>query len=219
LRHLRLHDGNARHCPEKAHRTSSLDRTDTNRFVEDTGFNRGARVIDDLLTLLERTPATVRTLMEDLPQALLHADEGEGTFSPFSVLGHLVQGELDDWVPRAEWILAQGPDVDLPPFDRFAHVARTSGASVDALLDEFEKLRTSGLDTVREIMAAGVDLDVKGTHPELGEVTLGQLIATWAVHDMNHISQIVRVVAHQFEDDVGPWRAYLPILHPRDAAL
>lgn len=171
--------------------------------------------IDDLLTLLERAPATVRTLLEDLPADLLHADEGEGSFSPFGVLGHLVQGELDDWVPRAEWIVEHGPEVAFPPFDRFAHVSRTAGRTLDELLQEFEELRVAGLGTIRGVLDAGADLDAVGRHPELGEVTLAQLIATWVVHDLNHVSQIVRVVAHQLGPDVGPWRAYLPILHPR----
>ena len=151
--------------------------------------------IDDLLTLLTRTPATVRTLLEDLPADLLHADEGEGTFSPFSVLGHLVQGELDDWVPRAEWLLKHGPEIPLPPFDRFARIERTAGRSLDELLTEFDELRSAGLQTVRGVLAAGADLDAVGTHPALGKVTLAELIATWVVHDLNHIAQIVRVCA------------------------
>jgi hypothetical protein len=171
-----------------------------------------SRSVDDLLTLLERTPATVRTLLEDLPEELLHANEGEGTFSPFSVLGHLIQGELEDWVPRAEWILEHGRDAAFPPFDRFAHVERTKGRDLDDLLSEFETLRAQGLETTRDLLASGVDLEARGEHPELGEVSLAELLATWVVHDLNHIAQIVRVVASRFESDVGPWRAYLPIL-------
>jgi len=173
------------------------------------------RPVDDLLTLLERTPSTVRGLLEDLPADLLHADEGEDTFSPFSVLGHLVQGEVDDWVPRAEWILEHGEAKPFAPFDRFAHIERTRDTGLDELLTEFETLRARGLETIRSLMERGIDLETRGRHPELGEVTLGELLATWAVHDLNHIAQIVRVVAHQFEDDVGPWKAYLPILEPR----
>ncbi|MFV1986859.1 MAG: DinB family protein [Gemmatimonadota bacterium] len=160
--------------------------------------------IDDLLTLLTRTPATVRALLEDLPADLLHSDEGEETFSPFSVLGHLVQSEIDDWVPRAEWILKHGPEVSLPPFDRFAHVARTADRSLDELLTEFETLRAAGLQTARDVLAAGGDLEVVGMHPTLGKVTLAELIATWVVHDLDHIAQIVRVVARQLEPDVCP---------------
>ncbi len=174
------------------------------------------RPVDDLLALLERTPANVRALLEDLPQDLLHADEGEGTFSPFSVLGHLVQGELDDWVPRARWILEHGTERPFEPFDRFAHIERTRGRGLDDLLTEFEVLRARGLEAIRALLAEGVGLDARGLHPELGEVTLGQLLATWAVHDLNHIGQIVRVVAHQFGADVGAWQPYLPILRPRE---
>lgn len=170
---------------------------------------------DDVMILLARTPATVRTLLEDLPHDLLHADEGEGTFSPFSVLGHLVQGEIDDWIPRAHWILAHGRDQPLEPFDRFAHVERNRNRSLAQLLEEFEVLRETGLSALRELIERGADLEAGGLHPDLGEVTLGQLLATWAVHDLNHIAQIVRVVAHQFDEEVGPWKEYLPILHRR----
>ena len=167
---------------------------------------------EDLLTLLARTPDTVRVLLEDLPPDLLHADEGEGTFSPFSVLGHLIQGEIDDWIPRARWILEHGRDRPFPPFDRFAHIRRTRGRPLDEMLSEFEALRETGLAALRNVIESEVDLEAGGLHPELGEVTLRQLLTTWAVHDLNHIGQIARVVARQFEDEVGPWKAYLPIL-------
>lgn len=167
---------------------------------------------EDIMTLLARTPGTVRVLLEDLSPDLLHADEGENTFSPFSVLGHLIQGEIDDWIPRVRWILEHGRERAFPPFDRFAHVERTRDRRLDELLTEFETHREAGLAALREVIASGVDLDAGGLHPELGEVTLRQLITTWAVHDLNHIAQIVRVVAHRFEDGVGPWKAYLPIL-------
>ena len=171
------------------------------------------QLAEDILALLSRTPGTVRVLLEDLPSDLLHADEGEGTFSPFSVLGHLIQGEIDDWIPRTRWILDYGRERAFPPFDRFAHIGRTRDRSLAELLDEFETLRGTGLAALREVIEDGADLDAGGLHPELGEVTLRQLLATWAVHDLNHLAQITRVVAHQFEDDVGPWKDYLPILH------
>lgn len=170
------------------------------------------RSAEDILTLLTRTPSTVRALLEDLPVELLHADEGEGTFSPFSVLGHLVQGELDDWLPRARWIVAHGRGRAFEPFDRFAHIDRTRDRKLDPLLTEFEALRRTSLEGIRALLAEGVPLEAGGLHPELGEVTLGQLLSTWAVHDLNHIGQIVRVVARQFDGDVGPWRQFLPIL-------
>ncbi len=171
---------------------------------------------DDLMVLLARTPTTVRALLEDLPQQLLYADEGEGTFSPFGVLGHLVQGERDDWIPRVRWILEHGRDQPFEPFDRFAHIEATEGRSLQELLADFDELRKVGLTALGKLIDEGVDLDAGGLHPELGEVTLGQLLATWAVHDLDHIGQIVRVVARRFDQDVGPWKEYLPILHPRN---
>ena len=172
--------------------------------------------IDDLMTMLARTPTTVRTILEDLPAGLLHANEGEGTFSPFDVLRHLIRGERELWVPRAEWILEHGPAVPFPPFDPTAISPADEDATLEGSLREFESLREAGVAEVRRILDAGADLDRRGRHPAFGDVTLGELLATWGVHDLDHIAQIMRVVAGQFESDVGPWRAYLPILHPRD---
>ncbi|MGH7542095.1 MAG: DinB family protein [Gemmatimonadota bacterium] len=171
--------------------------------------------VDEMMQILERTPATLRALLEDLPDDLLHADEGEGTFSPFSVLGHLIAGEKEDWIPRARRILDQGTARPFEPFDRFAHIEATRGRTPDDLLDEFARRRAESLDRLRAILADEPDLEARGVHPELGEVTLRELLATWVVHDLNHVGQIARVVARQFEDEVGPWRAYLPILSPR----
>ena len=173
------------------------------------------RLIKDILSILSGTPGTVRKLLENLPRNLLYADEGEGTFSPFSVLGHLIQGELDDWVPRMRLILEHGRERTFRPFDRFAHVERTQGRPLEELLTEFETLRKSGVKALQEALEREPDLDAGGLHPEFGEVTLRQLLATWAVHDLNHIAQITRVVARQFDEKVGPWKAYLSILrHP-----
>jgi hypothetical protein len=174
--------------------------------------------IEDLLAFLTRAPTTVRTLIEDLPQDLLHANEGDGTFSPLEVLEHLVQGEVELWVPRAEWIREHGPAEPFPPFDPVGFREQSGSRSRDSLLIEFEELRAAGLVTVRGVLDHGPELDAVGSHPALGEVTLAELIATWVVHDLNHIAQIVRVVANQFGQAVGPWRAYLPILHPREGS-
>jgi len=159
----------------------------------------------------------VRTLLENLSRDLLYADEGEGTFSPFSVLGHLIQGELDDWVPRMRLILEYGRERTFRSFDRFAHVERTRGRTLEELLTEFETLRESGIKALEGVLEREPDLDAGGLHPELGEVTLRQLLATWAVHDLNHIAQITRVVAHQFDEKVGPWKEYLSILRHHTA--
>jgi uncharacterized damage-inducible protein DinB len=172
--------------------------------------------VEEMIRILSRTPGTIRALLEDLPEDLLHADEGEGTFSPFSVLGHLIEGETKDWIPRARIILSEGSWRPFEPFDRFAHVDRTVGRSLTDLLEEFERLRTANLASLQELLEGGAELDAVGMHPELGEVTFAELLATWVVHDLNHLAQIARVVARQFEDDVGPWKAYLPILTPRE---
>ncbi len=169
----------------------------------------------DILTLLSRTPATIATLLEDLPESLLHCDEGPDTFSPFSVLGHLVQAEHTNWLPRARWILAHGWEKPFPPFDRFAHIKRYEDAALAELLEEFARLRAEGVAAARTLIAEGADMNAGGLHPELGNVTLGELLATWAVHDLSHISQIVRTVAHQFDAAVGPWKEYLSILSDR----
>ncbi len=168
--------------------------------------------VDELVRILERTPATLRAILEELPEELIHADEGEGTFSPFSVVGHLVHGEREDWIPRARIIIERGEERPFDPFDRFAHVDATRDRTLEELLEEFARLRRESLASLRELLASGPDLSARGTHPELGTVTLSQLLATWVVHDLNHLAQIARVVAHQFEDEVGPWREYLPIL-------
>lgn len=171
--------------------------------------------VEEMMRILARTPATVRALLEDLPPDLLHANEGEGTFSPVEVLGHLIEGEKDDWIPRARRILEEGTERPFEPFDRFAHRAWIGDRTLEELLAELERLRAENLEALRALLAEDPDLEARGLHPELGEVTLAELLATWVVHDLNHIGQIVRVVARQFDEEVGPWRDYLPILAPR----
>lgn len=184
--------------------------------TENASHADASHAVDEMMRILARTPATVRALLEDLPPDLLHADEGEGTFSPFSVVGHLIEGEKEDWIPRARRILEEGADRAFAPFDRFAHLEWIGERSLEELLTELARRREENLAALRELLADDPDLDARGLHPELGEVTLHELLATWVVHDLNHIGQIVRVVARQFDEDVGPWRAYLPILAPRE---
>ncbi len=172
--------------------------------------------VEEMVRILTRTPATIRAILEDLPEDLVHSDEGEGTFSPFGVLGHLIEGEKKDWIPRARIILAEGSSRAFEPFDRFAHVNTTAGRALTDLLEEFAGLRAGNLATLETLLERNPDLHAVGAHPELGEVTFTELLATWVVHDLNHLAQIARVVARQFEDEVGPWKAYLPILAPRE---
>jgi hypothetical protein len=166
----------------------------------------------EALAILERTPATFRALLEGLPDAWVRAREGPDTFSALDNLGHLIQGERTDWIVRARIILAGDPEQRFEPFDRFAHVRAAAGRSVSELLDELEQLRARNLATLKEWNPDESKLDLQATHPALGRVTLRQLIATWAAHDLGHIAQTARVMAKRYREAVGPWREYLPIL-------
>ncbi len=170
--------------------------------------------LDDAITVLSRTPATLRRLLEDLPQRWTHSNEGPETWSPFDVLGHLIHGERTDWPGRARMILA-GERRAFPPFDRFAMFEASRGKTLDELLDTFEELRSDNLRQLEGLDLTDEDLERTGRHPDFGPVTLRQLLATWVAHDLGHIAQITRTMAKQYGDEVGPWRAYLPVLHPR----
>ncbi|TPW01428.1 MAG: hypothetical protein FD124_3711 [Alphaproteobacteria bacterium] len=162
--------------------------------------------------ILERTPQVVSALLRDLPASLLHGREGPDTWSPFEVLGHLIHGERTDWIPRARILLEHGEARAFEPFDRFAHLKEFEGRRAAELLDLFARLRRESLVAQRGFGLQPADLQRRGRHPELGTVTLGQLLATWVVHDLGHVAQIARVQARQYGTDVGPWGAYLPVL-------
>lgn len=164
------------------------------------------------IAVLERTPATFRALLSGLPEAWSVANEGADTFSPFDNLGHLIHGERTDWVPRARIILAQGANRTFEPYDRLAQVHESAGKTLAQLLDEFTVLRAGNLATLRAWRVTDEQLAFEGQHPELGPVTLRQLLATWVAHDLGHLAQTARVMAKQYRDAVGPWRAYLPVL-------
>jgi hypothetical protein len=170
---------------------------------------------DQALPVLERTPGVLRAWLPGLADAWLLGDEGADTFTPIDVLGHLIHGERTDWIPRARRILEQGTSVPFDPFDRFAHRRLVAGRGAGELIEEFGVLRAANLATLRAWELDGARLDLRGRHPELGEVTLRQLLATWVAHDLGHLAQIARVMAKQYRDGVGPWYAYLPVLHPR----
>ena len=165
--------------------------------------------------VLERTPATLRAMLEGLPPAWTDATDGPDTWSPYVVVGHLIHGERTDWIGRARIILEQGPNRRFTPFDRFAQFRESEGRSLPELLDEFARLRAENLATLASWRLTDAHLALEGEHPEFGAVTLRQLLATWVAHDLGHISQIVRVMAREYTDAVGPWRVYLSILNPR----
>jgi len=170
---------------------------------------------DTALPVLRRTPSVLADLLADLPSSWTDAVEGSNTWSPFDVVGHLIHGERTDWVPRVEHLLRHGDAVPFPPFDREAMFAASQGRSLGELLDTFAGLRTDSLNRLVALGLSDVDLPRRGRHPEFGVVTLGQHLSTWVAHDLGHISQIVRVMARQYTEAVGPWRTYLSILNPR----
>ena len=162
--------------------------------------------------VLARTPATLQALLADLPEPWIRGREGPETFSPFDVVGHLIDGEETDWIPRARIILARGPDPRFEPYDRFRHRVRNSGRSLESLLAEFAELRAKNLELLRSWKLTARELGLPGEHPGLGRVTLEELLAAWVVHDLGHIAQAARVMAKQYRDAVGPWVPYLPVL-------
>lgn len=166
--------------------------------------------------VLERTPATVRALLSGLSDAWIRGDEGPDTFSPFDNVGHLIDGEETDWIPRAKIILAGDPNRRFDPYDRFRHRARNAGKSLGTLLEEFDHLRRANLDTVRGWKLTEQHLELPGIHPTLGQVTLRELLAAWVVHDLGHIAQTARVMARQYKNDVGPWVPFMPVLTDRE---
>jgi uncharacterized damage-inducible protein DinB len=174
------------------------------------GFN-----LDEAAAVLERTPASLAALLAGLPDAWVTATEGAGTWSPYDVIGHLIHGERTDWLPRARHILA-GETRPFEPFDREAQFKESRGQSLGELLATFAELRRENLAALSALNLTADDLSRKGLHPELGEVTLAQLLATWVVHDLDHVGQIARTMAKAYAGEVGPWSAYLSILRDRE---
>jgi hypothetical protein len=177
-----------------------------------TDRTRRPFVMDEAVALLARTPATLDALLSGLPDGWIAAHEGGETWSPFDVIGHLIHGEQTDWIPRARIILEHGESRVFDTFDRTAQFAASNGRTLVSLLEEFATLRRANLRVLATLNLTDADLDRRGRHPGLGVVTLGQLLATWVAHDLDHVVQISRVLARQYSDNVGPWRAYLRII-------
>ena len=168
--------------------------------------------IDDAVAVLERTPATFRALLGGLPEVWTTANEGADTFSAFDNVGHLIHGERTDWIPRARILLAQGANRTFEPYDRSAQVRESEGKTLAMLLDEFAALRAENVAVLRGWRLTAAQLALTGEHPALGTVTLRQLLSTWVAHDLGHLAQTARVLAKQYRETVGPWRAYLPVM-------
>ncbi len=168
--------------------------------------------LEQSIEVLSRTPAVLRSMLAGLGEPWTHTNYGEDTFSPYDVVGHLIHGERDDWIPRMRIILDHGPSRPFDPYDRYAQFEESRGKTLGDLLDEFERLRNAGIAALRGARLTADLLSKRGTHPALGEVTLENLLATWVVHDLNHIAQVARCMATQYAGAVGPWREYLSIL-------
>lgn len=164
------------------------------------------------MSLLTRTPAALNALVRGLPESWTQRNEGENTWTVFEVIGHLVHGERTDWMSRARMILEFGESRTFEPFDRYAQARESVGKSLEQLLDEFSRLRSENLEEVRLLNLSKEDFALRGQHPALGSVTLSELLAAWTVHDMTHLHQISRILAHQYREAVGPWSKYLGVL-------
>jgi DinB family protein len=169
-------------------------------------------LIEDTVALLSRTPEVLNTLLRDLPQLWTSRNEGDKSWSAFDVVGHLIHGERTDWIPRAKIILQFGEARPFERFDRLAQFRESEGKSLSQLLDEFARLRAENLQELRAMNLRPEDLERRGRHPSLGVVTLSELLATWAAHDLTHLHQISRVMAHQYREEVGPWTRFLGVL-------
>ena len=168
--------------------------------------------VEQAVEILSNTPETVKSLLENLSEDWTASSENPEEWSPFDVVGHLIHGEETDWIPRAEIILKQGENRTFEPFDRFAQFEKSKGKTLDELLETFAEKRRKSLETLKSWNLSDKQLALKGMHPELGEVTLEQLLATWVVHDLTHIRQIVTVLAKKYGGAVGVWKEYLSIL-------
>ena len=169
--------------------------------------------LDKSIQILERTPATLLAMLAGIDEDWTSQNEGSETWSAFDIIGHLVHGEKTDWITRTKIILEQGENRTFDSFDRFAQIETSKGKSLAFLLEEFMVLRAENLKTLASMEISEDQLNLKGIHLELGEVTLRELLSTWTAHDLGHIAQIARVMAKQYKDQVGPWQQYIPILH------
>ncbi|TGB04953.1 DinB family protein [Halobacillus salinus] len=168
--------------------------------------------MNEALEILERTPETLESFLTGLSEGWLHCDEGMGTWSPAQVVDHLIDCEINNWIPRVKKILEADGDKSFPGFDRFAHITNPSYTAIEEKVKQFKQLRHQNCELVRELIREESQVEWKGEHPAFGEVNLRELLSTWVVHDFTHVSQIVRVMAERYREDVGPWSEYLGVL-------
>ena len=168
--------------------------------------------LDDSVALLTRTPAVFNALLRGMPEKWTLQNEGENTWSALDIVGHLIHCERTDWMPRAKWLLQHGETEPFPPFDRWGHIRECAGKALPQLLDEFSAIRAENLAVLRAMNLRAEELSVRGRHPALGSVTLSELLAAWAAHDLNHLHQVSRVMAHQYREAVGPFKQYMGVM-------
>ena len=168
--------------------------------------------LDEAIAVITRTPATLNALLRGLPDTWVRRNEGKDTWSAFDIVGHLIVGERTDWIPRVRIILLNGEARPFDPFDRFAQSKLSPDQPIEQLLDDFARLRNESLAALQALNLQPEDLARRGMHPGLGGVTLAELLAAWAVHDLTHLHQLSRVMAHQYREAVGPWTAYMGVL-------
>ncbi|WP_445487608.1 DinB family protein [Niallia sp. 03133] len=168
--------------------------------------------LEEAIEILERTPQTLKQFLSGLSDGWLQCNEGEGTWNAAEVIDHLIEGEKNNWIPRLEFIFQEGESKPFPPFDRYSHLHEKGEKSLEQKLQEFNTIRTQNITKLKSLVDPALHLELTGTHPAFGAVKASELISTWAVHDLTHIAQIVRVMAERYRTDVGPWVEYLGIL-------
>lgn len=169
--------------------------------------------VNEAINFLARTPIVLNQLLNGLPESWINATEGPETWSPYDVIGHLIHGDKTDWIPRLQICLANDGIKKFEPFDRFAQFENSKGKTLQQLLIEFEKIRKTNLSVLQSLNLTEDDYTKTAIHPAFGEITLAQLLATWVVHDLDHIYQVSRILSMQYKDEVGPWKAYLRIVN------
>ena len=168
--------------------------------------------LQEAIETLERTPDALQQFLSGLSNGWLHTNEGEGTWNAEEVIAHLIEAEKTNWLARLETILQKDENMPFPPFDRFTHLKSSDGSSIEKKLQEFKSVRMQNIEKLKRLVDPEIHFELTGIHPEFGPVKLRELLSAWVVHDLTHISQIVRVMAERYRKDVGPWENYLGVL-------